>query len=104
MVCMLRKIFLLTAALGLVQPLLFVQTPADVAREIEVNEIMNFLAADSMKGRGNGRTELLNAGLFIGDKFKKSSLQPFPGNAGFFIPFRPFGGSKKVVKDFLEWN
>lgn len=66
--------------------------------------ILHALADDSMKGRGNGRPELLKAGLYIGDRFEKAGLQPLPGFISFYIPFRPFGGSKKIVPDRLVWN
>ena len=80
------------------------QDHPDPINENEVSRIMNVLASDSLKGRGNGRPELLHAGLFIGEAFRKSGLQPLPGREGYFLPFRPFGGSKKVVSDILEWN
>ena len=92
------------AALLVVQPFLFAQNSSDVITEKEAASIIHFLANDSLKGRGNGRPELLRAGVFIGDEFKKDGLQMFPGNTGFFMPFRPFGGSKKVVTDELIWN
>ncbi len=86
------------------QPLLFGQNSNDTITENEAERIIHFLAADSLKGRGNGRPELLNAGLFIGEEFKKSGLQPLRGNAGYYMPFRPFGGSKKFATDALLWN
>lgn len=92
------------AALLVVQPFLFGQNNNDTISEKEVARIMHFLAADSLKGRGNGRPELLQAGLFIGEEFKKSGLKPLTGNAGYYIPFRPFGGSKKFATDALVWN
>ena len=92
------------AALLTVQPFLFGQTNSDVITEKEAARIIHFLANDSLKGRGNGSTSLLKAGLFIGDEFKKSGLQVFPGNAGYYMPFRPFGGSTNVVTDALVWN
>ncbi len=92
------------AALLVVQSLLFGQSSNDTITENGVKRIIHFLAADSLKGRGNGRPELLKAGLFIGDEFKKSGLKPLPGNAGYSIAFRPFGGSKKFATDALVWN
>ena len=92
------------AALLIVQPLLFAQNSNDTISEKDVARIIHFLAADSLKGRGNGRPELLKAGLFIGEEFKKNGLLPFSGNAGYYMPFRPFGGSKKVITDELQWN
>lgn len=92
------------AALLVVQPLLFAQTGRHTISEKEVARVVQFLAADSLKGRGNGRPELLKAGLFIGHEFKKSGLKPLAGNAGYFMAFRPFGGSKKFATDALVWN
>lgn len=92
------------AALLVVQPFVFGQTINDTLSEKEAARIIHFLAADSLKGRGNGRPELLQAGLFIGEEFKKSGLKPLTGNAGYYMPFRPFGGSKKFATDALVWN
>lgn len=97
---MYRCIILIMVALTIRQPLVFGQSIA----ESEVQRILHVLASDSLKGRGNGRPELLQAGLFIGEEFKKSGLEPLPDRAGYYLPFRPFGGSKKVVSDMLEWN
>jgi hypothetical protein len=99
-----RKIILIMAALLVVQPLLFGQSGNDTISGTEVKRIMHFLAADSLKGRGNGSEELLKAGLFIGDEFKKSGLQNLRGFPGYFMPFRPFGGSRRVNSDELIWN
>lgn len=92
------------AALSVVQPLLFAQNARDTISEKEVARIIQYLAADSLKGRGNGRPELLKAALFIGAEFKQAGLKPQPGKVSYFLPFRPFGGSKKVIKDELVWN
>ncbi|MEP7373569.1 MAG: M28 family peptidase [Chitinophagaceae bacterium] len=92
------------AVLLIVQPFLFAQDIDDIITEKEATRIIYFLANDSLKGRGNGSPSLLKAGLFIGDEFKKSGLQIFPGNAGYYMPFRPFGGSKNIVIDDLVWN
>lgn len=99
-----RKIILVMAALLVVQPFVFGQTINDILSEKEAARIIHFLATDSLKGRGNGRPELLQAGLFIGEEFKKSGLKPLTGNAGYYMPFRPFGGSKKFATDALVWN
>src|SRR5687767_12590384 len=99
-----RKIILIMAALLVVQPLLFGQSGNDTISGTEVKRIMHFLAADSLKGRGNGSEELLKAGLFIGDEFKKAGLQNLRGFPGYFMPFRPFGGSRRVNSDELIWN
>jgi len=99
-----RKNIFIVAALFVVQPFLFGQYSDESPTEKEAARIIQFLASDSLKGRGNGSISLLKAGLFIGDEFKKSGLRFFPGNAGYYIPFRPFGGSNTVVKDVLLWN
>ena len=99
-----RKIIFVMAALLVVQPFIFGQGSKDIIKENDVSRVIHFLADDSLKGRGNGRTELLKAGLFIGEEFKKNGLKPLPGKAGYFIPFRPFGGSRKVITDALIWN
>ncbi|HKO81720.1 MAG TPA: M28 family peptidase, partial [Chitinophagaceae bacterium] len=99
-----RKLILMMAALLVVQPLLYGQGSNDAITENEVERIIHFLAADSLKGRGNGRSELLYAGKFIGEEFKKNGLKPFSNNAGYYMPFRPFGGSKKFATDALVWN
>jgi len=99
-----RRIFSILALLFLMQPLVCGQNNTDLITEHEASRIINFLANDSMKGRGNGRPELLRAGVFIGDEFRNCGLKPLFGNAGYFMPFRPFGGSKKIVSDKLVWN
>ena len=99
-----RTIILIHAMLFLVQLLVSGQSNIDVITEHEASRIINFLANDSLKGRGNGRPELLRAGIFIGDEFRRYGLKPLFGNAGYFMPFRPFGGSKKIVSDKLVWN
>jgi len=92
------------AVLLVVQPLVYGQSSNDSITENEVKRLIHFLADDSLKGRGNGRPELLNAGLFIGDEFKNAGLQNLRGFPGYFMPFRPFGGSKRINSDQLIWN
>lgn len=96
-------IFLLAALLTM-QPVVFGQNSHDTIAEKDVKRIIHFLAADSLKGRGNGSEELLKAGLFIGDEFKKAGLQNLRGFPGYFMPFRPFGGSRRINSDQLTWN
>ena len=86
-----------------VQPFLLAQDSSDFSPAAAAS-ILHALADDSMKGRGNGRPELLKAGLYIGNRFEKAGLQPLPGFISYYIPFRPFGGSKKIVPDRLFWN
>jgi hypothetical protein len=98
------KLILIVAALLLAQPFLYAQSDNDTITEAEVKRIIYFLADDSLRGRGNGSEDLLKAGLFIGDEFKKAGLQNLRGFPGYFLPFRPFGGSKSVKTDELIWN
>lgn len=99
-----RLFFLIVAVQFTVQPFVFAQTNTELINESEAKRIISFLAADSLKGRGNGSKELFKAGLFIGDEFKKSGLQVLSGYPGYYFPFRPFGGSNKIVSDELIWN
>lgn len=101
---MTRELIFIMVALLTVQPFVFGQDSGHVITEKEAARIINFLANDSLKGRGNGSALLLKAGLFIGDEFKKSGLQIYPGSTGYYLPFRPFGGSNNVVTDALVWN
>jgi hypothetical protein len=100
---MTKNIFLFMVVFAGTQPFLFSQTN-DTITEREVIRVMHYLAADSLRGRGNGKPELLKAGLFIGNEFRKNKLQPLPGLPGYFLPFRPFGGSKAIAADSLFWN
>lgn len=101
---MIKKVIFLLAVFLEMQPFVFAQSSDDTINENEVKRIIHFLADDSLKGRGNGRPELLNAGLFIGDEFKKAGLQNLRGFPGYYLPFRPFGGSRRVNSDQLIWN
>jgi Peptidase family M28 len=100
---MIRKLFAVMVVVAGSQPFLFAQSK-DTITEKEVSRIIHYLAADSLKGRGNGRPELLKAGLFIGDEFRKNNLQPLPGFQSYFHAFRPFGGSNEIITDDLVWN
>ena len=82
----------------------FPQKSDDTINAKEVSRILNKLASDDMKGRGDGMPELLSAGLFIEDEYLKSGLRPFADNHSFFVPFRPFGGPTKIIPDCLKWN
>ena len=99
-----KKITFILAVLLSVQLVVFAQHATDVIKESEARRILQYLAADSMKGRGNGSAELLQAGIFIGNEFHKSGLHPWPGYFSYYMPFRPFGGQKNVVTDELVWN
>jgi hypothetical protein len=99
-----RTIILINALLFLVKLLVSGQSNIESITEHEASRIIKILANDSLKGRGNGRPELLRAGIFIGDEFRRYGLKPLFGSAGYFMPFRPFGGSKKILSDKLVWN
>lgn len=98
-----KRIFIL-AVLITVRPFVFAQDAAAIINENEARRIIQYLAADSMRGRGNGSLELLKAGIFIGNEFRKSGLHTWPGYFSYYMPFRPFGGQKNVVTDELVWN
>ncbi|RYZ23785.1 MAG: M28 family peptidase, partial [Sphingobacteriales bacterium] len=66
--------------------------------------IMQVLAGDSLRGRGNGSPDLLKAGHYILDHFRKAGLVPLPGSMSFFHAFLPFGGPKENKRDQLAWN
>jgi hypothetical protein len=70
----------------------------------EITQNLKILASDSFKGRGNGSPDLLKAGLFVGSKFSELGLKPVTGAASFYLPFRPFGGSKFARPDKLIYN
>lgn len=99
-----KKITCILLLLCGIHSFLFAQLLADPIREAETARIIRVLASDSMKGRGNGRPELLDAAIFIGEQFRAASLQPMRGFPGYFIPFRPFGGSRSFSTDELIWN
>src|SRR6185295_15404462 len=101
---MIRNILFILPLLFLSQAFVFGQAEPGTIMENDASRIISFLANDSLKGRGNGRSELLSAGIFIAGEFRNYGLKPFLGNAGYFMPFRPFGGSKQIVSDKLIWN
>ncbi len=80
------------------------QPAKEVITESAVAQTIGYLASDALKGRGNGSPELLAAALYIGQKFRKAGLVPLPGMSTYFLPFRPFGGSKNIQPDLVTWN
>jgi peptidase M28-like protein/PDZ domain-containing protein len=48
---------------------------------------VKFLAADDLKGRGNGTPELDRAAEYIASRFREDRLEPRGDNASFFQPF-----------------
>lgn len=80
------------------------QVPVAAVSETEVRSVMKVLTNDSLKGRGNGRPELLMAAHYIGNGYQRLGLQSFTTAPGYYLPFRPFGGSFKIETDKLQWN
>jgi hypothetical protein len=99
-----KKIMVLMTVLFGGQSFLLAQGFVDSIKQTDIAKIINVLAADSMMGRGNGSPELLKAGLFIGEKFKQAGLYPLAVTNNYYLPFRPFGGSNKIITDELTWN
>ena len=99
-----KKIFITMTMLLGAWSFLFAQVSADSMPTQKVRSIMQVLAGDSLRGRGNGSPDLLKAGNYIMDLFIQSGLQPLPGSMNLFHPFLPFGGPKENRKDKLEWN
>lgn len=86
------------------QPSLFAQTSEFDISEKKVYEILNTLASDSMRGRGNGTPEILKAARFIGTKFHELGLKPLPDMSGYFLSF-PITEQKHTVNNTkLIWN
>ncbi len=65
----------------------FSQHTPDSISETEVIRIIQFLAADSLKGRGNYTPQLCKAANFIAAEFDKYRLQKFPSFSSFFQRF-----------------
>lgn len=71
----------------LVLPVFVKAQNADTISYPEVKRIIDFLASDELKGRGNYTKELHTAADFIAAEFSKDSLLPFPGLNSYFQPF-----------------
>lgn len=99
-----RKYFLFVGAFFFHFQSNIIAQASDTILEKEVQRIMHVLAGDSLKGRGNGSDDLLKAARFIGDEFRHAGLQNMRGFPGYYLPFRPFGGSRRVNSDQLTWN
>ena len=48
---------------------------------------IEFLAADSLMGRGNGTPGIRKAAEYIAQQFRTAGLVPMPGAGSFFQPF-----------------
>ncbi|MBB1285304.1 M28 family peptidase [Flavisolibacter sp. BT320] len=63
------------------------QYPVDSIKTSDAGAILQFLASDSLKGRGNGTKELQLAADFIGSRFAQAGLLPLYKAGSFFLPF-----------------
>lgn len=79
----------------------FSQYTADSITETEVKKIIQFLAADSLKGRGNYTPHLQKAAYFIAEEFGKYGLEYFPTFSSFFQHFTTKLISDKEREDSL---
>ncbi len=75
---------------------------ATTIRKAETDRIIQFLAADERKGRGNGSVELQQTAHFIAKEYAKAGLHFFAGNS-FFIPFHPHRNKVSTPYQLL-WN
>ncbi len=92
------------AALVTVSPFIHAQNPDTSISLQETRHILSYLAADELKGRGNGRPELLTAARYIGSYFKEIGLSAYGNEASVYIPFQPFGGSNLALRDIFMYN
>ena len=51
-----------------------------------LRSIVEYLAADSLKGRFTGSKECREAAQFIAKEFENAGLKPLKGNDGYFMP------------------
>jgi hypothetical protein len=69
---------LITLSLIVTQSILFSQvTDSPEITKEEIQEHINFLASDKMKGRDSGSEELKMSAVYISDEFKNYGLEPF---------------------------
>jgi hypothetical protein len=101
---MIRNIFCGFLACLATAQILHAQINPDSIDEQSISQHIRVLASDSLKGRGNGSVNILKAGNFIGERFKTAGLIPMPGMESYYVPFRPFGGSKRTEPHSLLWN
>lgn len=74
------------------------QLPVDSISLESIRATVNFLAADSLRGRGNFTVEQHKAAQFISDRFQRSGLKPFPGFDQYVQPFQ-LENSERVTED-----
>jgi len=81
----------------------FSQYTADSISETEIKRIIQFLAADSLKGRGNYTPQLHQAAHFIAEEFNKYGLKHFPTSSSFFQLFttKPITDKEKEDSSWL---
>jgi hypothetical protein len=82
----------------------FSQSFLDSISENNIKQNLAVLASDSLKGRGNGTSEILKAGQFIANKFKEAGLKPLLGQPDYFIPFSFDKEKEGNIPQQLEWN
>jgi Zn-dependent M28 family amino/carboxypeptidase len=80
-------------------PFLQAQELNEIITENETSRIINILASDSLKGRGNGQPGLTKAAEFIRDEFIKAGLKPVHDTADYFHLFTP--DNRKKNQSFL---
>ncbi len=76
----------------------FAQSGVDSIKQQYVQNTLNYLAADSLKGRGSFTPQLYKSAHFIAKEFDSIGLKSFPGFDGFYQPFQ-MEGSKGKGKD-----
>lgn len=82
-------VLFITVGVAAQQPLSETITVEKTQRHLE------WLASDSLKGRGNGSKELYIAAKYIAQQYETWGLKPLPGQHSYFIPF-PFDAGDKI--------
>ncbi len=77
----------------------FSQYTPDSISETEVKKVIQFLAHDSLKGRGNYTPQLHQAANFIAEEFDKYGLRKFPISSSFLQRFTTKPITKKERED-----
>jgi Zn-dependent M28 family amino/carboxypeptidase len=82
-----RKIIFFILSI-LVNGLLYAQISLvdSIITSTSLHSIVEYLAADSLKGRFSGSEGCTKAALFIEKEFKDAGLKPVAGNDGYFMP------------------
>jgi Zn-dependent M28 family amino/carboxypeptidase len=74
------------------------QLPVDSIRQEDIEKTLNYLTADSLKGRGNFTPELYTAAQFIQNEFQQAGLKTFAGFDKYLQPFQ-IESRKETKKD-----